>query len=241
MKKTYINIIMLLAVASVGVLSSCNRFNCKQGSGKVVSETRKVSDFDKLDISGGYKVKLVQDSSLNVQIHADDNLMKYIKAEVSGGELRIHSSRNICGSGDIEVIIGVRNLKEVHASGAVEVSANGRINTGDISFDLSGSTHIDLELFAATVTTIGSGATEINLKGQAGTHNVDLSGSGDINALDFVVGKYNIETSGASHCKINVLNNLSVHTSGSSEIEYRGNPANVSNDKSGASSITKID
>jgi hypothetical protein len=67
-----------------------------------------------------------------------------------------------------------------------------------------------------------------------------LSGSGDIDALDFVVGKYNIETSGASHCKINVLKDLSVHTSGASEIEYRGSPSNVSSDKSGASSITKI-
>lgn len=240
MKKTYI-LLLLLAIISVSTLSSCRRFRCVHGSGKVVTDNRKVSDFTRLDISGGFKVTLVQDSSQTVSIHADDNLLKYIKTNVSGGKLSIHSRRNFCSSGEITITVGVRNLEEVDASGAVEIASNGVVNTKDLHFDLSGATKIDMELNAATVNTEGSGSTEIYLKGQAGSHNIDLSGSGKVEALDFVVGKYNIETSGATNCKINVLNTLNVHTSGASEIEYRGNPSNVTNDKSGASSVKKID
>ncbi|HAL83013.1 MAG TPA: DUF2807 domain-containing protein, partial [Mucilaginibacter sp.] len=39
---------------------------------------------------------------------------------------------------------------------------------------------------------------------------------------------------------VNVLNSLSVHSSGASEVRYRGNPANVTNNKSGASSVEKV-
>ncbi|TSD66173.1 DUF2807 domain-containing protein [Inquilinus sp. KBS0705] len=241
MKKLYTTLFILVTFASVCSLSSCQRFRCKRGSGNQVTENRKLSDFNSVDISGGFKVTVVQDSSQTIAVHADDNLMKYIETSVTGGKLRIKTRRNICSSGEITLVIGVRNLNEVDASGAVDLTSQGRINTGDFHFDLSGSTKITMELNAANVTTSGSGSTELHLKGQAASHNIDLSGSGDIQALDFVVGKYNIETSGASHCKINVLNTLSVHTSGASDIQYRGNPSNVSNDQSGASSITKID
>jgi hypothetical protein len=240
MKKIYTLALIITAIVSVSTFSSC-RFRCKRGSGNQVTENRKVSAFDKVDISGGFKVTLVQDSSLSVAIHADDNLMKYIQTSVENGKLRIKSKRNICSSGEMTITIGVRSLTAIDASGAVEVTSNGRINTGDIGFDLSGSTKINMDLNAGNVNTSGSGNTELLLKGQASSHNVDMSGASDIQAFDFVVGKYNIETSGASHAKINVLNSLSVHSSGASDIEYRGNPANVSNDKSGASSLTRVD
>jgi len=160
---------------------------------------------------------------------------------VSGGKLKLSTKKNICSSGEITIVIGVRNINDVDASGAVEITSSGRINTGDIHFDLSGATKVDLDLNAATVNTEGSGSTEIKLKGQAGTHNVDLTGSGNLAALDFVVGKYNIETTGAADCKINVLNSLSVNSTGASDIQYRGNPSSVNSDKAGSSSIKKID
>ena len=240
MKKIYTIALIIAAIVSVSTFSSC-RFRCKRGSGNQITQNRKMSDFDKLDISGGFKVTLVQDSSLAVGIHADDNLMQYIQTSVENGKLRIKTKRNICSSGEMTITIGVRSLTAVDASGAVEVTSNGRINTGDISFDLSGATKINMDLNAGTVNSSGSGNTELNLKGQASAHNVDMSGASDIQALDFVVGKYNIETTGASHAKINVLNSLSVHSTGASDISYRGNPSSVNNDKTGASTLTKLD
>jgi len=97
-----------------------------------------------------------------------------------------------------------------------------------------------MDLNAANVSTSGSGVTELNLKGQATSHDIDLSGSGHVYALDFVVGACDIQTSGVGHSEVNVLNKLSVHSSGASEVKYRGNPSSVTNDKSGASSIEKV-
>lgn len=241
MKTLNFKILLLIAATSITLFSSCRRFRCVKGTGNVRTETRKMAGFTKVDISGGYKVTLKQDSSESISITTDDNLFKYIETTINGGTLRIHSRRNICSSGETTIIIGVKNLDKISASGAVEVRSAGRLTVQDLNFDLSGSTKIDMELYAGRVRTDASGSTEVYLKGQASSHEVDLSGSGKVEALDFVVGKYKIGTSGASECKINVLNELDVHTSGASDIQYRGNPTKVNNDQSGASSIKKID
>jgi hypothetical protein len=241
MKTLNFKILLLVAATSITLFSSCRRFRCVKGNGNVRTETRKMTGFTKVDISGGYKVTLKQDSSESISITTDDNLFKYIQTNIEGGTLRLRSRRNICGSGETTVIIGVKNLDKIGASGAVEIRSNGRLTVQNLSFDLSGSTKIDMELYAGRVRTDASGSTEVYLKGQAASHEVDLSGSGKVEALDFVVGKYKIGTSGASECKINVLNELDVHTSGASDIQYRGNPTKVNNDQSGASSVKKID
>jgi hypothetical protein len=238
MKTKLFSIAILLAGVALLGLSSC-MFNCVHGSGTAASETRKVSDFSRIDISGGFKVILKQDSSLSVKITADDNLLKYIKTTVNGSKLRIYTRRNFCNSGQTIVYIGVRHLEEVKASGGIEVESDGKITTQDIHLRLSGATKITMDLNAANVTTDGSGATELNLKGQASSHNIDLRGSGKVNALDFVVGNCEIQTSGVGHSEVNVLHQLSIHSTGASEVKYRGNPS-VNSDKIGASSVEKI-
>ena len=147
----------------------------------------------------------------------------------------------MCPSGDFVINIGVRDLTYVNTSGTVDLSADGKIITKDIMFDLSGSTKLNLDINAANVETTGSGLTDITLRGQSGTHKMHLSGSAQVDALDFVVSKYRIESSGAGSYKINVLNDLSVNTSGAADIEYRGNPASISNNKSGIGTLKKID
>lgn len=241
MKTLNFKILLLVAATSITLFSSCRRFRCVKGTGNVRTETRKMNNFTKLDIAGGYKVTLKQDSTESISITTDDNLFKYIQTTVEGSTLKLHSRRNVCSSGETTIIIGVKNLDKIEASGAVELRSDGRLTVGDLNFDLSGSSKIDMELYAGKVRTDASGSTEVYLKGQAASHEIDMSGSGKVEALDFVVGKYKIGTSGASECKINVLNELDVHTSGASDIQYRGNPTKVNNDQSGASSVKRID
>ncbi|BAU55180.1 head GIN domain-containing protein [Mucilaginibacter gotjawali] len=237
MKKIQITILALVAGFTAFGLSACN-LNCIHGSGHQVSEDRNVGQFSRISISGGYKVTLKQDSTFAIKITADDNLLKYIKTNLQGDKLRIYSKKSFC-NGLILVTIGVKNLEEIKASGAVEVDGDGKLVTRDLAINLSGATKVNLDLNAANVTTTGSGATELNLKGQATSHNINISGVGHVYALDFVVGTCGIESSGASHCEVNVLNNLNVHSSGASEVKYKGHPS-ISNDKSGASSIEQV-
>lgn len=232
--------ILFTGLLLLTVLGACT-LNCKKGSGNEKQEDRKVADFSKIDVSGDYDITIKQDSSLSVSITADDNLLPYIRSEVDGGQLRIYSKKGLCTQKAIIVKIGVRNLDEIKGSGGISVSSDGKLNVKDINMHFSGASKVNMELVANNVTTKGSGATEISLKGQAASHTLELTGSGKVSALDFVVNKYTIHTTGASECQINVLNELDVRSTGASDVEYRGNPSTINNNKTGASTIKKID
>jgi hypothetical protein len=240
MKKIYTLMFALAGMYAVVTLPACN-MACKQGSGKMATETRKLVGFSKLDISGSYNVVIKQDSVSSVSVTADDNLMQDIKTDVSGDKLRISSKDNICSSGRFVLNINLRDLSAIKTSGAVDIESDGKLVAKDLVIDLSGATKMTLNLNANNVNITGSGLTELNLTGQASSHTIELSGAGHVNALDFIVAKYTIETSGASSFKINVLNELNVNSSGASDIEYRGNPKTIHNDKSGAGSLKKVD
>lgn len=239
--KAFYNFILILSSGVMLFVAQSCQTNCIQGSGKEATDNRKIAEFTKLDIAGSFNVTLVQDSSNSVTINADDNILSIIKTDVSGDKLKISTdNKNICSAKEVTITIGMRNIKSISASGAVQLTSNGRINAADLDLHLSGATKVDMDIAAANIETEGSGVTDITLKGQASSHSVQLSGSGKLSAFDFVVGSYSIETSGQSDCEVNVLNELNINSTGASDIKYKGNPATIHKNKTGALSLIKV-
>ncbi|MEO5910477.1 MAG: head GIN domain-containing protein [Pelobium sp.] len=221
-------------------LSACD-FNCIEGSGNQVTKDRNVEAFSKVDFGGSIKMKIRQDSSYSMRITADDNIQKEILTRVKGDVLEIKMKGNFCNTGEIIIELGSKKWNGIDASGSTQIISENQINTDDFMLDLSGSSKVDLDIVTGNLKTSSSGASKINLKGQARQHDVDLSGSAEINAYDFVVSDYRIESSGASNCNINVLNSLKVNSSGASKILYKGNPKDIANEKSGASTLKHVE
>lgn len=240
--KTLHNLIGIITGAILFISTQSCKTGCIEGSGKEATDKRQVTAFTKLEIAGSFNVTLVQDSSNSVTINADDNILSIIKTDISGDKLKISTDKkNICSSKEIAITIGVRNLKSISAAGAVEITSNGRLNLGDLDLDLSGATKINLDVAASNVETNGSGVSDITLTGQASSHSIEMSGSGNVHAFDFVVGNYSIETSGQSDYEINVLSQLNINSTGASDIKYKGNPTKVNKSKTGALSLTKVE
>lgn len=226
--------------AVVLALSGCRGFDCVNGSGNQVTENRSVEPFTEIELGGSMKLVLKQDSSQSLRIVADDNIQDRIETRVRGNKLRIEMDGNFCETGPITIYASARTFEGIEASGAVEVLSDGLLSSEQFFLGLSGSSKVKLNLNTGDMRTDASGATEVALSGQARSHEIKMSGSGEVEALDFVVGNYRIRTSGASEMKINALNELDVESSGASEVSYRGNPKNVTNNNSGASSLNKI-
>jgi hypothetical protein len=233
-------LVISFIASTVMMLHSGCSFDCITGSGKQISQVRSVDSFTSIETGGSVKLVLKQGPSQEVRIVADNNIQNEIRTHVNGNTLKIEMDGNICDGGSVTAYLTAPNFEGVDASGAVELTSDGPLKVQDFTINLSGSSKVDLNLNAANVITKSSGSSEIHLKGQAGSHDVDLSGAGSIDALDFIVGKYKIETSGASQSKINVLNELRVKSRGASDVQYRGNPSQISNDDSGASSLKKV-
>ena len=146
----------------------------------------------------------------------------------------------MCPSGEIVINIGVKNLEAIKISGAVDLNTDGQLVTKNLRMDLNGASTVNMDLNAADVITEGAGNVNLNLKGQASSHKFEVAGAAKLSALDFVVGNYDIETTGASDCQINVLKELNVNTTGAADIKYKGNPTSVNSSKTGSATMTKI-
>ena len=214
---------------------------CIEDSGNSISRSVTVKNFDKISVDGAIKLILMQDSSYKVQVDADSNIIAYVKADVSGSELKLKLDYDkYCGTDSIVVRAGIGELKQLELDGAVKVVGEGRIYAGDVKFNFSGSSDVSLDLSAARVTTEVDGVGKLALLGQACIHELKIKGIANVNAFDFIVGVYHIETNGKGKANINVLNELKVRTSGSSEIYYKGNPKKVDEKKSGATKLEKV-
>ncbi len=220
-------------------LSGCNS-NCKEPAGTIKTENRSIGDFSKIELSGNVTLMLTQGTTPAINIQADEKVLGDFVSEVDGKTLTLRTKENYCDAGDIIVKLTVMNIDEITASGATKISSTGRIKTADLNIVLSGSSEMMLDLESQTVNTTANGSSDITLKGQAGTHEVDMSGSGTLRAFEFVAGDYKIQSSGSNKCEINVLNKLDVSSSGSSEVLYKGNPKSVSSDKSGSATLEKV-
>lgn len=240
MMKKYTQFIYFLAfIPLVLMLNGCNS-NCIKGSGTQKIEDRNVGTFSKVEFGGSIKLKIKQDSTNWMKITADDNILKLIKTRVSGDVLKIEMDGNFCNPSEVLVELSSQTWSGIKASGATQIISENQINSDNFELDLSGSSQVDLNLVTAKFKMETSGSSEIKLKGQARQSDVNVSGAAEINAFNFVVSDYNIETSGSSKCAINVLNSLNVNSSGSSEILYKGLPKNINNKKSGSSELKHV-
>lgn len=235
--KVYISFLYALVIFTI---VGCNSGDCTRGSGKQVSQIRNIGQFSSIKAGGNIKLIVKQAPEELLRVTADDNIQKKISTKIKKDQLVIEMDGNICEKNPVVIYVSSPRMEGIDVSGAVEVVGEGRFNSSSFNLDLSGASQATLEISCGDMNTNTSGASKVILKGQAGSHSLKMSGSSELNAYDFVVGNYEINTSGASNLKINVLNELNVESSGSSEISYRGNPKHITNDKSGASSIRKV-
>ena len=76
----------IVLIATVTMLVACS---VTTGSGNVVSESRNVSGFTKIDLSGAGEVTIDQNGTEALTIEAEDNLMSKVTSEVGDGTLRL--------------------------------------------------------------------------------------------------------------------------------------------------------
>ena len=222
------------------LLTSC-KSKCIEDSGNHIEKNTVVKNFNKLDISGAFKIILMQDSTFGVNIATDSNLMSAVKVDVSGDELRIKMDEgSYCGSDSIVIKIGLGELTEIKTDGSVDIRTEGHIYADEVKLNFAGSSDIVLALNAGKLTTHMEGAGKLALTGQTGVHELYTQGTVSIDAFDFVAGVYSLDITGSAKANINVLNELNVKTEGASEVYYKGSPAKVNEKKSGAAKLEKV-
>lgn len=216
-------LILLVALFSVAI-SSCRKV---VGRGPIISETRTVNDFSKINLSLDATVYYTQDSHYSVEVEAEENILEEVQTQVSGSTLTIKKRNSVwLKTESIRVIIHAPSITDIEVEGSGYFLAQQPMNTSNIALQISGSGEIVLPaLISSQVEADISGSGSIEIKsGECQSVETCISGSGEINFIGLRSQSANCTTTGSGKTKVYVEDNLIVRITGSGDVWYRGNP-----------------
>jgi hypothetical protein len=259
-------ILFLIGFVFVNFMS-CNIVNVKKGDGKVITETRTLSEFNQIELMSceNMKIHSVDNYSVDnysVKITADSNLIQYVKTKIKNGILSIKTDNGsyIFTKFNVDVYTpNINEIKSISSSSAGDIDFIDEINSsGKLNIDVSGSGNVSIKgtakelLFksngsgnfngqnfnAEKVSINISGSGDVSIKGTAKELLFKSNGSGNFNGQNFNTEKVSINISGSGDAKVWATESLKVDISGSGDVVYKGNPA-ISVDISGSGTIKK--
>ncbi len=116
--------LVLLSTILLLFLCSCKYVGVK-GSGVLGEEVRDLSNFDKIEIAGSFKVSVNVGDVTGLKIIAEDNLIELITTDVKNGTLFIEPEREITPSEEMRINISTPILNSVECLGANSVIVRG--------------------------------------------------------------------------------------------------------------------
>ena len=204
-----LTVVLLLAACSV-----------TQGSGQLATESRQVSGFTKVELSGVGELTIEQTGTESLTISAEDNLLPRLTSEVSGDALVLGEEPNttIRPTKPITYTLTVKDLTGLAVSGS-----------GNISVPKLAATALGTKIS-------GSGAITVN--GTAVDQDLEISGSGRYQAEQLTSKTVKAQISGSGTANVLATDLLDVKISGSGSLTYTGNPQ-VTQEISGSGKLIK--
>ena len=238
MKKTLLALFTFISICSFA------QWETIKGSGNVKKETREVSGFTGIALSGSMNVELAYGDSKTITVEGDDNILPYIETKVEDGVLQIRS-KNKTGfktRAKLMVYVSMTKVAELRVSGSGNITGSGNFsNDGKTNVSLSGSGNINVELNSFNETKIAiSGSGNVTLKGKS-TNNIDatISGSGNIDCSDIECNDVFAHVSGSGNIRVYANKSIDARVSGSGNIYYKGSATSLSLKSSGSGKIIK--
>lgn len=213
---------------------------CLDGSGAVVTEERLGGSFNGIQVDGEFKVIVEFGPTTSVKVTTDENLQQYIKTIVKDQKLVISNEHDGCinFSNQTQIVVSCPALNYISLNSTGNIEVNGFTSeyfnvvhsaSGNITIrNLSVANTLDVSL-------IGSG--NIWLGGRSEYANINLSGSGVINAESMRVNSCSINHSGSGNIHTYVYDTLDVILSGSGFVYYYGNPDTVNTSITGSGQV----
>lgn len=211
----------------------------KKGSGTIVEQERSLAEFNGIEAGGAVEVNITQGDSQKVVVVTDDNFQDNVKTEVSGKILKIYTEHHFSGYTKLKVIVVVKNIESIELTGASRLYSIKPFISGNMKINLSGASHLEMEIKAIEINSEISGASDLNLSGAVGDFKLEASGASKCDAFDLVTANSDVSASGASKISITCDHELKIDASGASNISYKGEAKILKSEVSGASNVSR--
>ena len=189
------------------------------------SETRELSSFNKIQLLGNTKLRLVNGPSQTITINNSSDPAK-VYTKVNDHVLSISGIPST-------VTISTPTLDEIYIGGTAVVSSDTTFNTDEITFHISGNGKIGMDINAKKIQAKVSGIGKLTLSGSTNEFILNVSGSSKIYAENLVVNKADVSVSGVGKTYMDVKDELNLSISGTASFYYKAEPAKLKTNISG--------
>ena len=186
-------------------LASCSK-EALRGSGDSVTETRTVSSFSRIELSGAEQLEVLHGNDVRVEVSGYRNLVSDYETSVSGSTLKLRFDRDVINvrNNNLHVRVYTPDLDAVslEGSGKILVLGNGDIHLRHAEINGSGE-----------ITVSQPTATEREFV---------INGSGKIFARDAAGENVDAEINGSGDVEVTAFRTLDATINGSGKIRYWG-------------------
>ncbi|MFN3997552.1 head GIN domain-containing protein [Algoriphagus sp.] len=205
------------------------------------SQVRTPGTFTKIENNGSWDVEINKGSKDEIRLESSGFDLNKVITEVNGRKLTIKLEKGNYKNVNIKVYVTIRELESIGNGGSGDMILNSDFGANSFTIGLAGSGDIITQNINARKLTVGmSGSGKVIIEsGQAAEASIGQSGSGDLQAINFTAEAVKIGKSGSVDTSISVIESLTVGSSGSGNVYYRGNPEKKSIGVSGSSKVIK--
>ena len=219
-----------------------------KGNGNLVTETKTISDFNKIEIETDVDVNYSQEKNTGkLDFTIDKNLLDYYdiysKDNVLHIKLKEQYRKNIkLQPTKSEITISSDYLNEIEVAGSSKFVFCTPFTSDKLHIEIAGSGKVFANKFPVKINECiielaGSG--EFLLLGSIQKAKLEFAGSGQVSALDCTIAQLSVDLAGSGHVKAHVTETLDVEIAGSGSVFYKGNPT-INTDISGSGKVKKL-
>lgn len=232
MKRTWLVVPM---VGLLLVVAGCGFF---RDAGAQTTEDREIQNVSAVRLLTSGNLTITIGSPEKLTVTAGANQLVGLTSQVIDGTLILDNKSSNTIDGDISYALTVAPVDSVELSGSGNAEGIGVLR-GDATLTVTGSGSANLsglELTGVTVDLSGSGGAQ--LAGKATRQQVTVTGSGNYDGAGLASEQAEVQVTGSGNAAVDVSGRLSATSTGSGNITYTGNPAQVDKDSSGSGEIT---
>lgn len=216
--------LVLSFLLASGLLLSCNNIFSEQGNGTIISEVRDVAAFSGLDVCCGVSVELRQADKQNVEVIADENVVKHVVTEVKGNTLHIRRDSYNINPTSLKVVVSFVSLTDIDASSGSAINCPDAVQFDQLTTDASSGSSVSLKITAAAITSDASSGSNIAIEGNAGKATFSASSGASIDAGGLQTDVANLQASSGASVSLLVKNQVNAQASSGGSVNVAGNP-----------------
>ena len=217
-------ILIAIAASIISAKLKLNTLVSMDLSGKLITETRSVSPFQKIDVSNHIQVNFTQDSLQSVVVKADSSLLSVLKTEVRDGVLYISTEQSTFNQPLIEVDVTAALLDAASMNSGSSFVTKGTIRMPHFVMNANSGATAEVACEVVDMKLDVHSGSVVNLKGQCTNLTTSCHSGSILGADELVVQNANVTGHSGAILNINVIGEVDVDAHSGSIINCKGNP-----------------